>query len=101
MGFLKNAGEMARSTIGRAYGKTKTVIATPQAVNYTPVSNLNNEQNRLSTGNPLVTPPIKEAPTQVTLNSTGTAVNTPTPVGQTVSPRVIGTRRDPNFNRRG
>ena len=69
-------------TIPTSGKTTKSISTTNRPVSYTAVTSSNNNTNQLTPAGSVARLPAKLAPTDRTLDSTGTATNIPTPVGK-------------------
>ena len=69
-------------TIPTSGKTTKSISTTNRPVSYTAVTSSNNNTNQLTPAGSVARLPAKLAPTDRTLDSTGTTTNIPTPVGK-------------------
>jgi hypothetical protein len=69
-------------TIPTSGKTTKPISTTNRSVSYTTVSSSKNNTNQLTPAGNVSRLPVQLAPADRTLDSTGTATNTPTPVGK-------------------
>lgn len=76
MAFSKSLGNTTRNMSGTA----RTVIAAPAAVNYPPIASTV-ASNQLTPGGSIASSPVKDAPSNASLNDTATAFNKPIPPG--------------------
>jgi hypothetical protein len=69
-------------TIPTSGKTTKPISAAPRSVPFTTVTSSKNNSNQLTPAGSVSKIPPNPAPVNRTLDSTGTATNTPTPVGK-------------------
>ena len=74
MGYTLFKAETLKAPISSVATTQNSAQATPKVVS-------KNDVNQLTPFGPVVPPAVGTAPNTRTLNNTGTAINTPTPVG--------------------